>query len=53
MELKADLRAGAIGIVGSSPIVLADYDIEPPQGGFVVSVSDNGVLEFQLFLEKA
>ena len=53
MELKADLREGAIGIVGSSPIVLADYDIEPPQGGFVVSVSDNGVLEFQLFLEKA
>lgn len=53
IELTADLREGAIGIVGNTPIVLADYDIDPPSGGFVVSVADEGELEFQLFLEKS
>lgn len=53
IELTADLREGAIGIVGNTPIVLADYEIDPPSGGFVVSVADEGELEFQLFLEKA
>ena len=53
IELQADLREGVIAIVGSSPIVLADYEISPPTGGFVVSVSDEGSFEFQLFLEPA
>jgi polyisoprenoid-binding protein YceI len=52
IELTADLREDAIGIVGDAPIVLADYQIEPPSGGFVVSVAGEGELEFQLFLEK-
>lgn len=53
IELQADLREGLIAIVGDAPIVLADYDISPPTGGFVVSVADQGSLEFQLFLEPA
>ena len=53
IELQADLREGVIAIVGNTPIVLADYDISPPEGGFVVSVDDQGSLEFQLFLEPA
>jgi polyisoprenoid-binding protein YceI len=53
IELTADLRDGAIAIVGDTPIVLADYEIDPPSGGFVVSVADEGELEFQLFLAKA
>jgi polyisoprenoid-binding protein YceI len=53
IELQADLREGLIAVVGSTPIVLADYEIEAPEGGFVVSVADEGSLEFQLFLEPA
>lgn len=53
IELQADLREGLIAIVGDAPIVLADYEISPPTGGFVVSVADQGSLEFQLFLEPA
>ncbi|HEY8545024.1 MAG TPA: YceI family protein [Acidimicrobiales bacterium] len=53
IELEADLREGLIAIVGAAPIVLADYEIEPPEGGFIVSVADEGTLEFQLFLEPA
>jgi polyisoprenoid-binding protein YceI len=53
IELQADLREGVIAIVGETPIVLADYEMTPPEGGFVVSVADEGSLEFQLFLEPA
>lgn len=53
IDLEADLREGAIAIVGSTPIVLADYGITAPSGGVVVSVADEGSLEFQLFLAKA
>ena len=53
IELQADLREDLIAIVGDAPIVLTDYEISPPTGGFVVSVSDQGSLEFQLFLEPA
>ncbi len=35
-------------VVGSTEIVLADYDIEPPTGLSVLSVEDRGLLEFQL-----
>jgi polyisoprenoid-binding protein YceI len=53
IQLQADLREGLIAIVGDAPIVLTDYEISPPTGGFVVSVADQGSLEFQLFLEPA
>jgi polyisoprenoid-binding protein YceI len=53
IELQADLRDGVIAIVGNTPIVLSDYDIPPLEGAFVVSVADQGSLEFQLFLEPA
>lgn len=53
IELQADLREGVIAIVGDTPIVLTDYEISPPTGGFVVSVADQGSLEFQLFLKPA
>jgi len=53
IELQADLREGVIAIVGNTPIVLSDYDIPPLEGAFVVSVADEGSLEFQLFLEPA
>ena len=39
-------------IVGSYPVVFADYDIEQPSSRSVVSIEDNGILEFQLFFVK-
>ena len=53
IDLQADLRDGLIAIVGEAPVVLTDYEISAPEGGFVVSVADEGSLEFQLFLEPA
>jgi polyisoprenoid-binding protein YceI len=44
-------RAGAgIDLVGSAPIELADYGMEPPSVAGVASVRDHGVLEFRLRL---
>jgi len=40
-------------IVGSYPILFADYDIEQPSSRSVVSIDDNGILEFQLFFIKS
>jgi len=40
-------------IVGSYAVVFANYDIEPPSSRSVVSIEDNGILEFQLFFVKS
>jgi len=40
-------------VVGSLPIVFADYDIQKPTSFAVLSVEDNGVMEFQLHFTKA
>ena len=40
-------------VVGSTEIVLADYDIEPPTGFRVLSIEEAGIMEFQLVLEPA
>ena len=53
LDFDAESRDGTIAIVGSAPIVLADYDMEPPTSAIALSVSDHGTLEFQLFLTKA
>jgi polyisoprenoid-binding protein YceI len=45
------LDATTIVVVGSTEVVLADYDIEPPVGFGVVSVADSGLFEFQLTFE--
>ena len=38
--------------MGSLPILFADYDIAQPRSPILVSVEDNGVMEFQLVLER-
>ena len=44
---QAQLVDGEISVAGSLPIVLADYDIVAPNvGGFIVSIADEGALEF-------
>jgi len=39
-------------IQGSAPIVMADYDIEPPSVGGFVTVRDNGSIEFIVNFEQ-
>lgn len=55
VEVALDARwsGDEIEVVGSVPIVMADYDIEPPSVGGIVDVDDNGTMEFQLFFTRA
>jgi polyisoprenoid-binding protein YceI len=49
IELQAELQGDAAVVVGSAPVVLADYGIDPPTGFSVLSISGDGTFEFQLF----
>jgi polyisoprenoid-binding protein YceI len=53
IEFGASLTDGIIALAGSAPVRLADYGIDPPVGFAVVSVADEGELEFQLYLRQA
>jgi polyisoprenoid-binding protein YceI len=53
LDFDAETRDGTIAIVGSAPIALADYQIDPPTSAIALSVADSGTLEFQVFLTKA
>ncbi len=50
VPLQAKLEDGVVTVVGSLPILFADYDIEKPSSFVVLSVEDNGIMEFQLRL---
>ena len=52
IELQAELQGDAAVVVGSAPIALADYGIDPPTGLSVLSISGDGTFEFQLFFSK-
>lgn len=52
IPLEAELAGEVIVVVGSLPIEFADYDIDPPTSFAVLSVEDNGVMEFQLFFAR-
>jgi polyisoprenoid-binding protein YceI len=52
VELQAELQGDAAVVVGNAPIALADYGIDPPTGLSVLSISDDGTFEFQLFFSK-
>jgi polyisoprenoid-binding protein YceI len=50
---KAQLVDGQIQVAGSVEITLADFAIVAPNvGGFIISIADNGALEFVLVLDK-
>ena len=51
-ELTAKLENGKIGVLGSIPVVFADYDIANPSFGGVTT-EDDGSLEFVLVFEPA
>jgi polyisoprenoid-binding protein YceI len=53
VEVEAQLSEGSAAVVGQAPVVLADFDIEPPTGLSVLSIKDEGTFEFQIFFTKA
>jgi polyisoprenoid-binding protein YceI len=51
---QASLADGRIQVAGSLTFPLGDYDISAPNiGGFIVSIADEGTLEFLVVFEKA
>jgi len=53
LELQGQLVGGSVVVVGSTVILLADYDIEKPSAVSVLSVSDEATMELQLYFTKA
>ena len=53
VPIEAELAGDLLVVVGSVPILFADYDIAQPRSPILVSIEDNGVMEFQLVLERA
>ncbi len=52
IPLQAQLVEGVIVVVGSLPVQFADYDIDTPRAAVVLSIEDNGVMEFQLVFRR-
>ena len=53
IPIEARLTGDLLVVVGSLPILFADYDIAQPRSPILVSIEDNGIMEFQLVLERA
>ena len=54
LELEAQVQEdGTAVVVGSLPILFADYGIEKPDVAGFVTTEDNGVLELSLLLSRA
>ncbi len=52
-SIGAVVRGDGVGVVvGSADIVWADFDVSTPSAAIVVSVADEGVVEFQLVVAK-
>jgi polyisoprenoid-binding protein YceI len=51
-DVTAQREGDRIGVLGSIPVVFADYDIPNPSFGGI-ETEDNGVLEFVLVFERA
>lgn len=51
VSLEAQLVDGRIVVVGSLPILFADYDIDKPSAMGVLSVDDHGLMELLLVFE--
>lgn len=52
IELHAQLQGGVLVVVGSAPVVLADYGVTAPTAPVVASVEDEGTFEFQLYFRR-
>ncbi len=51
-DVTAQTDGSTIGVLGSIPIVFADYGIDNPSNG-MVTTEDNGLLEFVLVFVRA
>jgi polyisoprenoid-binding protein YceI len=51
-EVTAQTTGARIGVLGSIPVVFADYSIDNPSFG-AISVEDEGLVEFVLVFERA
>jgi len=52
IPLQAQLVDGMILVTGSMEVLFADYSVTAPSAPVVISVEDNGILEFQLWLSR-
>jgi len=48
IPLEARLTNGVVTVVGSLPVVFGDYGMTAPESMRVLSIDDNGTMEFQL-----
>ncbi len=53
VPLTARWSGGFIDLSGSLPIHLADYEMDRPDVAGLVSVEDDGLMEFQLSFERS
>ena len=53
IPVQAKLENGVVSVVGSLPVLFSDYGMQKPQAMIVLSVDDNGTMEFQLQFTKA
>jgi polyisoprenoid-binding protein YceI len=53
VPIQAQLVDDVIALIGSLPVTFADYGVTPPSAPIVVSVADNGVVEFQLLFTRS
>jgi polyisoprenoid-binding protein YceI len=52
IPLSAKRSGFVVVVTGSLPIVLADYGIPKPNSFGVLSIADQGTMEFQIFFSK-
>lgn len=52
IDLQAQLQGDILVVVGSAPVVLADYGVTAPTAPVVASVEDEGTFEFQLYFRR-
>lgn len=52
VPIEGQLIGDSVVVVGGIAVVFADYDIDPPSAAIVLSVADEGEMEFQLFFTK-
>ena len=53
IPLEAQLSNGVVTVVGSLPVVFGDYGMTAPESMRVLSIDDNGTMEFQLQFTQA
>jgi polyisoprenoid-binding protein YceI len=52
IPIEAALVEGRVLVIGSTEITFADYEVSAPRAPIVVSVEDQGILEFQVWFAR-